>query len=134
MRRPKQSSATRGFTLIETVVALSLLATAMLLTLSLIFQEPRTLNRLTAHEQAFRALEQTLEGIRAGRTVPSGRESVDIGMLLLPENPAALDLEIWSELQEESASGLHHLTLSARYRAGRQRYTRSLETMVWYPR
>ena len=122
-----------GFTLLETLVALSLLAVAMLLTLSLIFQEPRTLNRLDAHEQAFRALEQTLEGIRAGRTVPLGRQPVDPGWLLLPEDPAARDLRIWSERQPESGSGLYRLTLTARYRAGRDWYRRSLETLVWYP-
>ncbi len=131
MRRSQHTR--QGFSLLETLVALSLLAVAMLLTLSLIFQEPRALNRLAAHGQAYRALEQTLEAIRAGRTVPLGRELVDPDWLLLPETPAALDLQIWSDRQEESARGLYRLTLSARYRAGRQWYTRSLETLVWYP-
>ncbi len=132
MRR--QHTPTPGFSLIETLVALSLLAVAMLLTLSLIFQEPRAINRITAHEQACRALEQALEAIRAGRTVPLGRELLDPGWLLMPEEPAALDLQIFSDRQEESASGLYRLILTARYRAGRQWYQRSLETLVWYPR
>ncbi len=131
MRR--QHTPPPGFSLIETLVALSLLAVAMLLTLSLIFQEPRTLNRIAAHQQAYRALEQTLEAIRAGRTVPLGRELIDPLWLLRPEDPAALDLQIFSDRQEESASGLFRLTLTARYRAGRQWYERSLETLVWYP-
>ena len=124
----------RGFTLLETLVALSLLAVAMLLTLSLIFQEPRTLNRLSAHGQAFRALEQVLETVRAGRVVPLGREPVDPRWLLLPDDLAARDLQIWSERQPESASGLYRLTLTARYRVGRQWYQRSVDTLVWYPR
>ncbi len=131
MRRPQHLA--QGFSLIETLVALSLLAVAMLLTLSLIFQEPRALNRIAAHEQAFRALEQTLEAIRAGRTVPLGRELLDPGWLLPIEDPAALDLQIFSEREQESASGLYRLTLIARYRAGRQWYQRSLDTLVWYP-
>ena len=129
MRRP----TVHGFSLLETLVALSLLAVAMLLTLSLIFQEPRALNRIAAHQQAFRALEQTLEAIRAGRTVPVGRVQIDTEWLLLPENSAALDLQIFSDRQMESPSGLYRLTLTARYRAGRQPYRRSLETFVWYP-
>ena len=130
MRPPRH---TAGFSLLETLIAFSLLAVAMLLTLSLIFQEPRTLHRLAAHEEAFRALEQTLEAIRAGRTVPLGRQTIDPGWLLLPRDPAARDLEIWSERHAESGGGLYRLTLTARYRAGRARHERSLETLVWYP-
>ena len=133
MRRSKQSRAPAGFTLLETLVALSLLAVALLLILSLIFQEPRALNRLAAHAQALRALEQTLEGIRAGRSVPIGRQPVDPSWLLVPRDPAAVDLKIWSDRQVESGSGLYRLTLTARYRAGRWWYERSLETLVWHP-
>ncbi len=117
----------------ETLVALSLLAVAMLLTLSLIYQEPRALNRIAAHEQAFRVLEQVLEGVRAGRTLPLDRQPVDPDWFRLPEDPAALDLLVTSDLQQESTSGLHRLTLSARYRAGQRWYTRYLDTLVWYP-
>ncbi len=131
MRRSRHNSP--GFTLLETLVALSLLAVAMLLTLSLIFQEPRVLRRIGAHEQAYQAMEQALEAIRAGRTVASGRQLVDPGWLLLPDDPAAQDLQIWSELVEASASGLFQLTLTARYRVDRHWYQRSLETLVWEP-
>ncbi len=130
MRR-RHPQIPHGFTLMEPLGALSLLAVAMLLTLSLIFQEPRALRRLAAHEQAYQAMEQTLESIRAGRTVASGRQLVDPGWLLLAEDPAAQDLQIWSELEEASASGLFQLTLTARYRVDRHWYQRSLETLVW---
>ncbi len=131
MRRPRQGP--HGFTLLETLVALSLLAVAMLLTLSLIYQEPRVLRRLDAHEQALQALEQVTEAIRAGRTVGSGRQLVDPAWLLLPEDPAAQDLQVWTELVEASASGLFELTLTARYRVDRRWFERSLETLVWEP-
>ena len=137
MRWPTNSSrGGEGFTLLETLVALSLLAVAMLLTLSLLFQEPRTLARLAAHTQAVRALEHTAEMIRSGRRVPLGRELFDLELLHLPEpeDMSAQDLEIWSELERESGSGLYHLTLAAYYRVGEQWYERYLDTFVWYPR
>ncbi len=131
MRQPRHN--TRGFTLLEALVALSLLAVAMLLTLALIYQEPRALRRLVAQEQAYHALEQTLESIRAGRAVELGRQPVDPAWLLLPEDPAARDLQLWSELVEESATGLFKLTLTARYRVDHRWFEHSLETLVWEP-
>ena len=105
-----------------------------MLTLSLIFQEPRTLRRIAAHEEALRALEVTLEAVRAGRRVPPGREQVELAALYRPEESAATDLRVWTERGGAAAGGLYHLTLTARYRVGGQRFRRELETMVWAPR
>ncbi len=121
-----------GFSLIEVLVALSLLGVAMLLTLVLIVEEPRTLRRLGAHEEVLYVLEQTLEGIRAGRGVPLGRQEIAASSFGLPEAPQAQDLRIWSESEEESRE-LVKLTLTARYRVGGQWFDRSLETLVWSP-
>ncbi|MEM7354043.1 MAG: type II secretion system protein [Acidobacteriota bacterium] len=123
----------QGFSLLETLVALSLLGVAMLLTLSLLMQEPRTLRRLGAHEEVLRVLELTLEGIRAGRSVPEGRQALDLAALYVPEDSVAQDLRIWSERVEESPFGLYRLTLDARYRVGPDWFQRSLETRVWEP-
>ncbi len=128
---PGRSS--HGFTLIESLVALSLLGVAMLLTLSLLMQEPRALQRLEAHREVLRAMEQVLEGIRAGLTVPSGRQPVDPGAISLPDGAVVQDLRLWTESSEESGSGLFRLTLVARYRVGSQWYNRALETRVWQP-
>ena len=133
MRRPKHISAKLGFTLVETLVALVLLGVAMLLTLSLIFQEPRTLRRLAAHEEAFLALEATLEAVRAGLRVPPDRQPVDLESLYQPEELIAQDLEIWTERELASSGGLYRVTLTARYRVDRQRFDRTLETLVWMP-
>ncbi|MCP3961529.1 MAG: prepilin-type N-terminal cleavage/methylation domain-containing protein [bacterium] len=131
MHRPRSNAS--GFTLIETVVALSLLGVALLLTLSLIFQEPRTLRRLGAHQQAYRALEVTLEAVRAGMTVPPGHHQVDLGALYQPEEEVAQHLEVWTETQQTSGSGLYSLVLSARYEVDGKRYHRHLETLLWAP-
>ena len=123
-----------GFTLMETLVALSLVGIALLLTLSLIFQEPRTLRRITAHAEALRALDVTLEAVRAGRRVPPGREQVELAALYQPVEPVAMDLRVWTEREVAAAGGLYRLTLTARYRVDGQRFQRELETMVWAPR
>ena len=112
-------------------MALSLLGVAMLLTLSLMFQEPRVLRRLAAHEEVLRALEEILEGVRAGRVVGPGRQLVN--WVPRGEDPVAQDLLIWTEREEESGSGLYRLSLVARYRVGDQWFDRALETRVWSP-
>ncbi len=121
-----------GFTLLEALVALSLLGVAMLLTLSLMFQEPRVTSRLAAHQQVLRALEETLERVRAGQAVPLGQHLIGRTPWSLPESSAARDLRIWSVREEESA-GLYRLSLVARYRVGEQWFDRSIETRVWSP-
>lgn len=122
-----------GFSLIETLVALSLVGVALLLTMSLLFQEPRVMRRVAAHEQALRALEVTLEAVRAGRAVPLGREQVDLAALYQPEEETADDLRVWTEREASSPGGLYPLTLIARYRVGGQPFQRTVETMVWTP-
>ena len=122
--------ASSGFTLIETLVALTLLSVAMFLTLSLIYQEPRVKRRLDAHAEAVRGLELTLEAIRAGRGVALGRQQ---HFLYQPDPLIADELKIWTVKVAVSGSGLYRLTLTADYRVGQHWFDQSLETMVWRP-
>ena len=62
MNRPGE----RGFTLVEVLVALALLAVVLLTSLALLAQEPRIDRRLQARQEAARAVEGVLEAIRAG--------------------------------------------------------------------
>ena len=120
--------------MIETLVALSLMGIALLLTLSLIFQEPRTRRRLAAHQHAYQAMEVTLEAIRAGRQVPRERDQVDLDSLYQPDETPAENLEVWTETEEASGSGeLHRLTLTAIYQVERRRFVRHLDTLIWDP-
>ena len=131
--RSEKRRSQRGFSLLETLVALSLLGVAMLMTLSLMFQEPRVVRRLTAHEQVLRALEETLEGIRAGRIVQVGQHRVDPEAWSSPAAPVAQDLSMWTVREEESASGLYRLSLMARYRVDGRWFDRTIETKGWSP-
>jgi prepilin-type N-terminal cleavage/methylation domain-containing protein len=55
-----------AFTLLESLVALALISVGLLLAVGIQMQQPRTLERLRARQEATRALEATLESIRAG--------------------------------------------------------------------
>ena len=65
-RVPPGPGRPSGFTLIEALVALTILGVALLLGMQLLIQTPRIIRRIDAERQAFRALEATLEGVRAG--------------------------------------------------------------------
>lgn len=56
----------RGFTLVETVVALLLLMVALLLGLALVLEQPRVARRLDGQLAALEALETTVEALRVG--------------------------------------------------------------------
>ncbi len=58
LRRPRASS---GFSLIEVLIALTLLGIALLLGMDLVLQNPRVVRRLDGERQAFRAMESTME-------------------------------------------------------------------------
>ncbi len=65
-RVPPGPGRPNGFTLIEALVALTILGVALLLGMQLLIQTPRIIRRIDAERQAFRALEATLEGVRGG--------------------------------------------------------------------
>jgi prepilin-type N-terminal cleavage/methylation domain-containing protein len=58
-----------GFTLVEALIALTVLGVALLLGVALVMQVPRDVLRLDAERRAMRVMEATLDGIRTG-TVP----------------------------------------------------------------
>ena len=68
LRKPQAPS---GFSLIEVLVALTLLGIALLLGMDLVLENPRVVRRLDGERQAFRAMESTMEAVRAG-VIPLG--------------------------------------------------------------
>ncbi|HTG37079.1 MAG TPA: prepilin-type N-terminal cleavage/methylation domain-containing protein [Thermoanaerobaculia bacterium] len=113
-RVPPGPGRPSGFTLIEALVALTLLGVALLLGMQLLIQTPRIISRIDAERQAFRAMEATLESLRAG----------------LPPPP---DLEVKVSVEEEPAHlpGLSHVTLTAHYSVLGVDHKKQLETLVW---
>src|SRR5205807_988666 len=55
-----------GFTVVEALIALVIIGVALLLGMGLLLQQPRVLHRIDAQRQALRAIESTIESLRAG--------------------------------------------------------------------
>ncbi len=129
--RPARSSA--GFTLLESLVALVLIGVILLLTLSLMAQEPQIQRRLDAHVEVLDILEGAHESLRAGRPILQGRQIFDwrafepTGGLRF-----AQDLQMWIEaFPYGTVDGLFQVHLRARYAVGRQTFDREVTTIAW---
>jgi prepilin-type N-terminal cleavage/methylation domain-containing protein len=127
---PSQSGQS-GFSLLEALVALVLLGVALLLGMELVLQNPRMVRRMDGERQAFRAMESTMEAVRAGviplQTSDLGGFSTAVG------TPAPKNLAISMQVDPTGLPGLYQVTLRARYTADARQVQKELQTMVWSP-
>ncbi len=129
-RVPPGPGRPSGFTLVEALIALTLLGVALLLGMQLLVEAPRIIRRIDAERQAFRALEATLESLRAGGG--SFKEDQELkGFFTAAGTRAPLDLSVTVEAERAHLPGLFHVTLTARYTVLHVAYTKRLETLVW---
>ncbi len=119
-----------GFTLIETLIALTIIAVALLLAMALLLQQPRVVKRADAERAAMRAIEATLESIRAG-TVPLAGERLE-GFGLIGD-AAPPDLAVGVEVAPGGDAGLYRLTLRASYTIYGRPVVKRVDTLVWRP-
>ncbi len=125
------AGAERGFSLIEILVAMVVLGVALLLGLALVLEQPRVVRRLDAQRQALRAIDSSLEALRAGvvplQTADLEGFSTGVGMA------APADLTVHLDVVPGTPSGLYQVTLTARYSVLGTRLARRVETLVWRP-
>jgi prepilin-type N-terminal cleavage/methylation domain-containing protein len=128
-RVPSGSGRPNGFTLLEALVALAVLGIALLLGMQLLIQVPRVVRRLDAERQAFRALEATLESLRASGG-PTEDEELS-HFFTAAGTPAPLELTVSVHVEPGRLPGLYHVTLTTHYTVLNVTYTKRLETMFW---
>lgn len=121
-----------GFTLLETLIALVILGFALLFVLSLVLNQPRMLKRLDAQRQAYRAIEGTLEAVRAG-VIPL-QTSHFANFDFSAGTPAPPDLSLQMDVLALPAPvGLYRVSLSAHYTVAGQGMDQKVQTLVWQP-
>ena len=134
-------SAPGGFSLIEVLIALTLLGIALLLGMDLVLQSPRVVLRLDCERQAFRAMESTMEAVRAGviplKTVdPAYLDSTLTAVCAPPPPPPRVSKDYFTismDFGPAGLPGLYPVTLVAQYSVLNQKYEKKLQTMVWSP-
>jgi len=125
--KPGQS----GFSLLEALVALVLLGVALLLGMELLLQNPRMVRRMDGERQAFRAMESTLEAVRAG-AIPLVTSDLG-GFATAVGSPAPKDLAISMQVDRAGLPGLFQVTLRATYTMDQKKVQKELQTLVWSP-
>jgi prepilin-type N-terminal cleavage/methylation domain-containing protein len=144
-RVPPGPGCPSGFTLIEALVALTILGVALLLGMQLLIQTPRIISRIDAERQAFRALEATLEGVRGGsvslvdQTLKCFQTAAGTPASPSPCDPDhdpdddPLKLKVFLDVEPADLPGLCHVTLTAHYLALKVPQKKQLETLVRGP-
>jgi prepilin-type N-terminal cleavage/methylation domain-containing protein len=120
-----------GFSLVEVLIALVIVGMALLMGMGLALQNPRIVRRTDAERQAFRALESTLEALRA-KEVPLQTSRLG-GFATAVGDPAPLDLKVLIEVGPAGLPDLFEVTLSACYTVEHRKFQKSLKTMIWSP-
>jgi len=139
-RVPPGPGRPNGFTLIEALVALTILGVALLLGMQLLIQTPRIISRIDAERKAFRALEATLDGVRAGvialRDPEGNPDQVLTGFFTAAgpvREPEEFHLAVFMHVESADLPGLCHVTLTAQYLVLNVQHEKQLETLVRRP-
>jgi prepilin-type N-terminal cleavage/methylation domain-containing protein len=133
-RLPPRAGRPQGFTLVEALIALTVLGVALLMGMALVTQIRRDVLRLDAERQAMRAMEATLEAMRAG-TLPvkiCKPPSCELGgFITLAGTPQAHDphIRITVDITSTSRPGLYQVTLTAQYSVLNTQHKKQLQAL-----
>lgn len=125
---------TRGFSLLEVLVALSILGLTLVFFTQILVSEAALERRHRADAAALQTLEAHAEAIRAGWGGPwrDGREELELLVSPAPGSGIA-DLRLTKDVRSLSPAGLYSVDLRLRFRAGGREESRSVEMRLWRP-
>ncbi len=116
----------RGFSLIEAVVALGILASALVISGSFLNTLAASSARLRAQSEMLRELEGTLELVRSGFLPLASGTTVPAG-----SNPLYPDLQVTVLVEEGAIPGLYVVVARAECSVARRPLVRTVTTQVW---
>jgi len=126
-RPPFRAGRPNGFTLLEALIALTILGVALLLGMALVIQLPRDVRRLDAEREAMRAMEASLEAMRAGALPVENSELT--GFITMAGASAARDLGITVLVTPTTRPGLYQVTLTAHYSVLNTKHKKQLQAL-----
>jgi|SRR6185295_18255769 len=119
-----------GFTVVETLIALVIIGVALLLGMALLLQQPRVLHRIDAQRQALRAIESTIEALRAG-LLPLEDAEYDGYNTAVGASPAkGMTVDVAIEPSPDTPN-LYKVHVEAHYKVAGQAKTRAVDTYLW---
>jgi len=122
------AQAQSGFTLIEALLAATLLLLTLLLGMALILQQRRIVRRLDAQRAALHEIEATLDALRVG-ALPLMEQRLDLHN---PGDPAGLTL--WLTVEPAGyPPGLWQVSLRAAWTVQGELKSDRVDTMIWRP-
>jgi prepilin-type N-terminal cleavage/methylation domain-containing protein len=127
-RLPSRAGRPNGFTLLEALIGLAILGVALLLGMALVIQLPREVRRLDAERQAMRAMEVSLEAMRAG-ALPL-QDSELSRLITVSDTSAARELGITVVVTHTTWPGLCQVTLTAHYSVLNSRHKKQLQALI----
>lgn len=116
----------RGFTLIETLVALAILGAALAIAAPLGGRGPKASERLAAHRVALRAAEGALEAVRAGTLAPVSGPVVVPGAL-----SKGTAVRVRLDVRRAGPEDLLEIRATATAPAPGRPVSQSLTSLVW---
>lgn len=113
--------------------ALLLLGLILLMSMGLMAQEARVVERLRAHREALSTLDRAHEAMRTGLLPVLTSGPLDLAVLEMPAPRVARFLVVEATVEPLHPPQLTRVELVARYVVRGQRFSRRLETRQWRP-